>query len=812
LNSRQDLFTPEIREYLQEHISRAQGQEVFFRASYDFADQELNSIKVAARGNETMAPAIVNNLKPGDCVIHNHPSGDLRPSAADIRLASRLGNRGIGFIIIDNTASESYTVVEPEEANSFKPLPEDEIVKILSSGGSLSRIMDNFTEREEQLQVLRRIIAAFDKNDTVFIEAGTGTGKSFAYLLPALYWSKINSGPVVISTNTINLQQQLIEKDLLTLKRALTFDFTATLVRGRNNYLCRRKLKNVLAQQDKLKKEKKDFLRVAEYLQDQVNSENFTGVKSDISFTINSDYWQEVSSESDLCLNSFCPYFSDCYFHRERKEIHQSDILIVNHHLLLADAVLKNNRYSVLPDYRKLIIDESHNLPDVATQISGLDFYPPALIKTIERLKTSPNSPLVRLRNNSYEIDFPHRSQILELLDQKIWPLLQQLIEAGKNYQQELEELLQQNQDTKIRLEEDTFSQQELLDWQNSGENLLSLLASLEIYLKDIAELLQDGEEDALQNEGEEPYFEIRGLLSRISEFGEALNLNLNFRDHQSNYVFWLESLKNYNNVSQKNGMLEINDFLQEILFSRMSTTVLTSATLAIDGSFSYYRKRLGLSQADSLLVKSPFDYASQVKIYAPREIPVTAARDFIPEVEGKIAKYLAGRGGSALVLFTSYAMLRELKAEIQSGLQSRGYQILAQGEEPRTRILNKLRRQQGTILLGTSSFWEGIDVPGEALSSLIIMKLPFAVPSDPLVAARSELLADRGQNPFWEESLPQAVIKFKQGFGRLIRDKNDRGEVLILDKRLWTKSYGRIFINSLPEGCEILKSWPDLN
>ncbi len=813
MNSREELFTSETREYLQECITLARDQEVFFLGSYDFADQRLNNIRVAARGNESMAPAIVNNLKPGDCVIHNHPSGDLRPSAADIRLASRLGNRGIGFIIINNTASETYTVVEPELANSFEPLPEQEIVEILSSGGSLSRVMENFTERKEQLQVLRRIITAFNENDTVLIEAGTGIGKSFAYLLPALFWSKINAGPVVISTNTINLQQQLIEKDLLILKRALSFDFAAALVKGRNNYLCRRKLNNILNQRDKLKDEDSDFFRVAEYLQDQINSDNFSGVKSDISFTINSDYWQEVCSESDLCLNNYCPYFSSCYFHQDRKEIHQSDILIVNHHLLLADAVLKNNRYSVLPDYQKLIIDESHNLPEVATQISGLDFYPSSLIKTVERLKNSPNSPLVRIRNNSYEINFSQRSQILELLDQKIWPLLQQIIEAGKNYQQELKDLWQQDRERKIRLEDNTFAREELLAWQESGENLLNLLASLKNCLQDAAELLQTNDKNSSEAAEEQPSFEIRGVLSRILEFGQALNLNLNFEDHLSNYVFWLESSKAYNNnVIQKNGMLEIADFLEEVLFSRLTTSVLTSATLAIEDSFSYYQQRLGLSCSDSLLVKSPFDYATQVNIYVPRQIPAAVAENFIPEIKDKLEKYLASRQGSALILFTSYSMLRELKKEIQPGLQKRGYQILAQGEEPRNRILNKLRQQQGTILLGTSSFWEGIDVPGEALSSLIIMKLPFAVPSDPLIAARSELIAARGQNPFWQETLPQAVIKFKQGFGRLIRDKNDRGEVLILDRRLWTKSYGRTFINSLPEGCQVQDSWPKLN
>ncbi len=809
MNSKDNIFSPASKKYLRHNIAEAKEQEVFFRARYDLAAQEIKDIRVVARGNEQMAPAIVNNLNPGDCVIHNHPSGDLRPSAADIKLASRLGNRGIGFIIINNEARDYYIVVEPEEADTCKPLPADKIKAILKSQGKLDQVMENFQEREGQLEILSRIITAFNDNETILLEAGTGIGKSFAYLLPAIFWSQINSGPVVVSTNTINLQQQLLEKDLVTLKKTISFDFKATLVKGRNNYLCQRKLYNALKNKEELQKNKELF-RIINYLQKEITTDNFAGTKSSISFYIANEYWQEVNSESHLCLNNHCPYFADCYFQLDRKKIHKSDVLIVNHHLLLADAVLKNNQFSVLPDYQKLIIDEAHNLADVATQISGLDFYPSLAKKMIEKLTNSINSPLVKLRNNYYELSFSKREEIINILDQRIWPTAKAILELIKNYQQELNNLYDSS-DFKMRIKEDTFSTADSENWQAAGEELLSKFNYLNNLMEEIIILIENEEENSLDNQKEQPVLEITGMKNRLDGLSESLALNINYQQHLSEYVFWLEKKPCYNNnIIQKNGRIEVAEFLTETLFTRLTSCILTSATLAIEDSFTYFKRKLGLKKAASKKVSSPFDYAKQAQIFAPIDIPEVTETGFISAINDKLSRFLVTRRGAALILFTSYAMLNKVKKEIKTPLKKAGISLLIQGEEPRNKILQSLRQNQGSVLLGTNSFWEGVDVPGEALSSLIIMRLPFAVPSDPLVAARFELIAKKGKNPFWNEALPQAIIKFKQGFGRLIRNKKDQGEVIILDKRIWTKSYGKKFINSLPSGCQIDNYWPD--
>ncbi len=640
------------------------------------------------------------------------------------------------------------------------------------------------------------------------VEAGTGTGKSFAYLIPALIWSHQNNVPVIISTNTINLQQQLINKDLVFLKEIMPFDFKATLVKGRSNYICYRKLKNILKRNDN----NSELKNVAQYIDDQTNKENFDGSKSDLTLKIDNNLWSEFASESDMCLNSACPYLKNCYFQRARKSIYQSDILVVNHHLLLADGILKNKAYSVLPDYQELIIDEAHNLSEVATKISGQDFYPPALNNLINRIMNSTHSPLIRIRKNEYNIHPNDRQQIIDIIDQELFPNLNKIEELNRQYNFELGSFMKKESSRKLRLKENTLKNNDNIeDWKDYGDRLISLLKKTAYKFENLFDLVESNF-DIKSTAEENPLIEINAYLSRLNEMADALEVNLNYMDHLDEYVFWIEKSFNRgsNNYIQRNARLEVNEFLNEVIFDKVATNIMTSATLAVNESFDYFKKKLGLNKTGELIVESPFDYKNQIGIYLPEDIPSVYDDDFLNTISDDLIEYIDKKAGRTLILFTSYKMLNQFKEIYRGPLKALNINILAQGDLPRHVILRRLKNKKRQILLGTSSFWEGIDVPGESLAGLVIMKLPFEVPTDPIVAARNDKIRESGGNPFWEESLPAAIIKFKQGFGRLIRSKKDKGEIILLDRRILDKSYGSRFIKSLPKNCKLNKNWPD--
>ncbi len=805
------IFSRSTRNYIKNKINEADNNEVFFRGEFDFEKNLINHVEVIARGNENMAPAIINNLEPGFCVIHNHPSGDLRPSAADIKIASRLGNRGIGFIITNNQVEDAYVVVEPEKVGRREDLPREKLLNILQQGGGLEKVLNDYQEREEQLSVLNRIITAFNDREKVLIEAGTGIGKSFAYLLPALFWNQLNKDPVVVSTNTINLQQQLLEKDLIQLQKILSFDFKATLVKGRNNYVCTRKLKNILSQAEDENNDS-DLYRVARYVSDCMSEENYSGTYSEFDISISPNVWQELRSESDLCLGNSCHYIDKCFFQQAREEVHRSDILIVNHHLLLSDVILKESQGGILPDFNKLIIDEAHNLPEAAHNISGKEFYPPKVLKLLKRLKNSKNSPVVKLRNLDIIIDESIKKSLFSNIDNKIWPLAKRLEEALKEYSQKLTELMP-SEKYNMRLKDASFSQEEIHSWQLHGDNILDLMQQLNRKMKHLREMLKGNINNS--SPGEDSIIkELTGYIERLNKFISALDLNLNFSSHQDEYVFWLQKDNNSNDlhIIQENSRIKVDEFLQESLYSRLVTLVLTSATLAVKEDFSYFKQRLGLNKAEHLKISSPFDYNEQVEIFAPENIPAVTEDNFEDEIISNLAEVLMASSGGALLLFTSYKMLYRTKNLLNNYLNDTSKHLLVQGEASRKQILNRLRTSGSAVLLGTASFWEGIDVQGKALSLLVIMRLPFAVPTNPIIAARQEMIESRGENSFYEETLPRAVLRFKQGFGRLIRSRSDRGKVIILDNRISQKSYGQYFIDSLPEGCQLKNDWPVIN
>ena len=801
------LIDNEVKKLIKRDIEEAEGNEIFLIANIDEESNKINSYEVRARGNKKMTPALTDEVKPGQILIHNHPSGDLRPSAADIRIASLLGQNGIGFAIIDNKVEEIYIVVEAKIPEKEVKLSKKNIVDIFSENGKLASVMNDYEFRDEQIKVVEKVIEVFNNYSQAFIEAGTGTGKSFAYLIPALFWSHNNNEKVVISTNTINLQEQLINKDLVTLKKILPFSFKSILVKGRSNYICLRKLKRFENKSKELLKDNKEkqmeFSRILNWIEDSEN-----GSRSEANFVIDNEIWNEIASEGDLCLGTNCPYFSDCYFMQARKEIYSADILVVNHHLLLADARLKydlNDESGVLPPYHNLIIDEAHNINDIATKHLGKSFYFNSLQKFIDRLNENKYSLIPTIRNDISNHDLDDKKKLFNILDNKISPLIKRIDEFSKNYYNILKGFFNEYaKDYQLRLKNNFISTDKWENVYESGDKLIGYLTNLKYHFNDLYEdiMLKDN----LDEEMDETLMELEAILGRLSKI--INNLDFNLQVEENNYVFWLEKRGNNNKtiINQMNAPLEISDLLTEYIWEGLDSLVLTSATLTVDKNFDFFAKGLGLEKAETLRVESPFDYENQAVLAIPGDIPPANSKNYLDEIIEDLQEIIISYGGDTLVLFTSYSMLNYCYNYMNENFKNHNLNILAQGRYSRKYIIDSFKENTSQVIFGTVSFWEGIDIKGDDLRYLIMMKLPFPVPSEAVAAARKEKMKNNGQNPFFEYSLPRAVIRFKQGFGRLIRSKQDKGMITVLDNRLLNKSYGKIFFNSLPKSCPIKK------
>ncbi|HLV09866.1 MAG TPA: helicase C-terminal domain-containing protein [Halanaerobiales bacterium] len=798
-----EFFISEVIEKLNKDLADSKGNEIFMVGFLDNNTGRVNDYKILARGNKNMAPAIINDLKPGNIIIHNHPSGELTPSAADIRIASRMGEKGVGFAIINNQIDEVYIVVEPLIPEEERALDEEEIIALFKPGGGLSRKLIDFEYREQQLDVVRAVIESFNNHQEYFIEAGTGTGKSFAYLVPALYWAHLNKCKVLISTNTINLQEQLINKDLVLLKKVLPFSFKEVLVKGRSNYLCKRKLRNLEKRAREVYTDQPDkeieLIRILNWVEETEN-----GSRSDLNFVLQTDLWEELASESDLCMGTKCLFFKSCFFMQARKNVYNADLLVVNHHLLVADAVLKkeagNADSGILPKYSNVIIDEAHNFADTATKHLGRPFYGNLTRKYIQRLFSSRFSFLPRLRDKISGFKNESKIILFNIIDDKLIPQIKKLSDLKGNYFNYFNKLFSDNT-TELRITSEMKASPEWENLQQYGESISSHLKKLHLYLSELYKKTVNLSTELSVDE--ELIVELESFIYRFKLLYTNLDFNLQAED--SDYVFWLEK-SGKETINQKNAPLEIDNILHDLLWDRLDSLVLTSATMTVDHSFMFFKELLGLSKSNDLLIDSPFNYREQAKLIIPQDIPPANSNKFLEKIIEELQTILISYGGKTLVLFTSYSMLNYCEKKLRKELDGRGINLLSQLKYPRSYIIEHFKSNERQVIFGTVSFWEGIDVKGDSLQYLIIMKLPFPVPSEPVAAARMEKMEKEGINPFMNYSLPRAVIKFKQGFGRLIRSREDKGVIINFDNRLLTKSYGRFFLNSLPD-CPIIKT-----
>lgn len=811
----ENLFTPDSRALMRFEITQAKGNEVFF-IGHTNPDGMVCEVEAIARGSKQAVPAILSRAAGSDMVIHNHPGGNLTPSAADMEIASVAGNQGIGFAIVDNDCTRCYVVVAPHLEQKGELLSLEEIGRVFGATGLLAGSLKGYEQRDEQLRMALAVSEAFNRDRVALVEAGTGTGKSLAYLVPSILWAVRNNERVVISTNTINLQEQLIRKDLPFLARHCGVEFKAALIKGRGNYTCLRKLENAEAEPSLFPDDSSaELTAIIDW-----SKSSRDGCRSDLSFTPRQGVWEEICCEADQCGRSRCKHFNHCFFYRARRDASAARILVVNHALLLSDIVLKqeNDGYdatAILPPFNRLIFDEGHHLEDVATSHLSLIISRSAILKQLHRLvpPKANRSGLLNILSNRLARDLPESMETLynELSGLLEVSLLPKTLDVAHLTEQTMDWLaLSVNQESggdgrerKLRL---TPEVEQRPFWQELRQRLRGLSDALGDYGSALRTLVRRSGDlpEQLKEKLATLLLDIAGIEGRLQAMADGLLFMIS---DPEGFCRWIETSSGQRGVQARlcAAPLDISAQVKQSILDRNKTIIVTSATLTVGGEFGYLKKRTGFSllekaRLDQLRLASPFDYANQVFAAVPDDMPDPTAPGFREALQRSILRAVTISKGGAFILFTSYDLLNRIHTSLAPELSRLGLTTLKQGETGRHALLARFRKEHNAVLFGTDSFWEGVDVKGEALRLVIITRLPFQVPTEPVQQARSELIDASGGNSFREFSIPQAVIKFRQGFGRLIRSRDDRGAVLILDRRITTKSYGKIFLRSLPD------------
>jgi ATP-dependent DNA helicase DinG len=637
---------------------------------------------------------------------------------------------------------------------------------LFATDSSLARALPQFEPRSAQREMAQAVAAVLGDGGVLLAEAGTGTGKTLAYLVPAI----LKGEPILVSTGTKNLQEQIYFKDLPLVRQALGIPFTATYMKGRSNYLCLHRLDALhhapaTATLPGLEPSIENAAHLASIHEWSQTTD--TGDRAELAdMPDDSPLWHHISAAGEHCLGTECPRYRDCFITRMRQRAADSDVVIVNHHLLFADAALRDGAFGeVIPDCAHAVLDEAHQLEDVATQYFGV------IVSSyrVDELAGDCERWCVRVLRSS------RRDAVLngiEYMRRHARRAFQAAERAGTTAG---EERFRLSPNARAALADPVFE----LDGALEGlESTLQLLASAP-------------DTDSARIEGDA----LEDLLALIRRLGE-IRRDLRFlaRGDDPEFVYFVELRGR--SVFLRAAPIDVADVVRRSVLERRRAVVLTSATLCVDGSFGYVRSRLGIARAQEVRLPSEFDFANQSLLYLPRRVPSPKSPDFPAAAAREILEILDRTRGRAFVLFTSYAMLRAIRPTIEASLP---YPILVQGTSPRSMLLDRFRRTPNAVLLATSSFWQGVDIAGEALSCVIIDRLPFASPSDPITSARLDAIAARGGDPFADYQVPLAVLTLLQGLGRLLRHRTDRGVLSVLDPRIRTSAYGRRFLESLP-------------
>lgn len=821
-------LSPEAAQVLREEIRRAGGREVSFLADVG-EDRMVRNPRAVARGNRQAVLAVSRQAPPGSLMIHNHPSGNLEPSEADLEVAAALSAVGVGTAIVDNDARQLYVVVEPPAPRPLVSLDLEELEGFLGPKGGLARLHPAYEDRPGQREMAVLVGRCYNEGGVALVEAGTGTGKSAAYLLPALLWARRNQERTVVSTNTINLQEQLISKDLPLLDAALGGGYRWTLLKGRANYISIRRA--LLARDSAPWLLSPDRAHELETLVEWMGRTR-DGSLSDLPVPPSEEVWEEVQSDADACLKARCPHFQECFYQRARREAAAAEVLVVNHHLLLVDLAVRRatNNYTeaaVLPPYRRLILDEAHNLEEAATRHLGVQVTRKGLHRLLSRLDRQGKGVLWDLMTR-LEGDLAEGAgqDVRALITDRILPALADARRALDPFLEEVAACLPRGgEDSAVRLGGEGGV--EPVREPAMAESLDRFLWSFRALSRELGELrarLQDVAVEASELAGR--LLDVGAVEARLEAAARGVEAVLNPGEGTADWVRWLSwrgtAQRGERNLALEAAPVEVGPLLRDSLFGRVDTAVLTSATLTTQTGFRYIRERLGL-EAEAWeetapgknvlerVVPSPFRYEDQTLLAVPTDLAAPEEeKEKFQEDTARVVTALAGiSGGGLLVLFTSHQALRRV-AQLLGGARLPG-PLFVQGTAPRSRLLEDFTASGNGILLGTSSFWEGVDVPGDPLRGLVLQKLPFQVPTDPVAAARMERIRSRGEDPFWRLTLPEAALRLKQGFGRLIRTATDRGVVLLLDRRILTRRYGPYLRRSLPPVPLIQGPWAEV-
>ncbi len=687
----------------------------------------------------------------------------------------------------------------PPLDNPEKPIPlnTEEVASVLEYGGPFSQYFDTFEQRPEQVAMMRAVSDALSFGSHLMVEAGTGVGKSFAYLVPAALFAKQNNTRIIVSTNTINLQDQLVGRDLPNLSEALNLDFRFSVLKGRSNYLCPRRLENLRHFGPRNADEMRVLAKVMVW---QMN--NQSGDRSELNLTGPTEraVWIRVSAEDDACTTDTCIKRTGgaCPFHRAKSASQSANVLIVNHALLLSDIATGSK---VLPEYSHLIIDEGHHLESATTNALSFRLTQFDVDRMMKEIGGSNAGVLGRLL---IKTQTPLRPSDFGLLQQKVsraTDMVFRIEQFNREFFNTLSEFARlqregqppSNYAWQARVLSATrtlpFWDEVEMIWGNTDETLGLLINSLSEIYKAATDLYAEGHDQL-----EDIIADLGNVARRLTE-AEA-NINGMISKPAQGMVYWIEVQPNQNRLSLNAAPLSVASLVEKYLWHEKRSVVLTSATLTAHGEFQYLRNTLGADEADEMQLGSPYDYESAALLYIANDIPEPNQNGFQQILDKTLIATAKATGGRMLVLFTSYAALKKTSQAITAPLAREEIYVYEQGDgaSPNA-LLESFKATDRAVLLGTKSFWEGVDVPGESLSVVVLTKLPFDVPTDPLIAARSEMYEDS----FNQYYLPEAILKFRQGFGRLIRTQSDRGVVAILDRRVLTKQYGRLFLESLP-------------
>ena len=698
---------------------------------------------------------------------------------------------------------------EQKSPESLKPVDVETAGSYISAGGSLSQISDAFEERPVQVELLKKIVHAFNESKIAVFEAGTGVGKSYSYLIPSALWALTNHEKVVVSTGTINLQQQLCEKDIPAVEKIIGKKIKYVLMKGRQNYVCKRRLNDAASILDLFEGETDELKKIAEWAES-----SSTGSKSDLTFMPSENVWTKINSESDACMGKKCPFFGECFVMKVRKEAATANLLIVNHHLLFADieSRLSGAGYddaAVLPPYRHIVFDEAHGIENAATSFFS---------ESVNRFKLNKLiNQMYRKRKNS-ESGHLCSLAILSSNEEKAgeaYDATSKIKTALLNVEIAAKDLIG-NEYTK-RLYEATA--------RDFGP-LLVALGELSRALGTFTDIIREVMEGVADEDHDAPcYWESKIILRHLDSYVILLK-NFAVWDEKRDEVFWIQKRKLPPEMQREAGdaeyvtftqtPLDISHLMNDGVFEPMESVICTSATLKTGRDYSYWMNRTGVYFAgEDRIIKgefpSPFPYNKNMLFAVPNDAPLPDDIRFQQYIEMALPRLIQAAAGRTLVLFTSYESLKSAHRTVLASMRGFSGRIMKQGDDDNSKLLEAFKKENESVLFATDSFWQGVDIPGESLSQVIIVKLPFTVPNDPVFVARAEAIEKRGGSSFMELSVPEAVIKFRQGIGRLIRRSDDKGVVVVLDRRIYEKRYGSVFTASMPECKKMYEPLSDI-